>query len=168
MEKAKTVQLLCAEYEKKTKNNNTMYEVLAGNRVRKIPEMRTQEVMGVFEDYQEKLAKQPTYEISGSHNWKEGQLIEEGKDFEIKEIQWGSGTYVDYKRVAIPSVTNEEDELLNKRIKEFATNFFYWWYNQPGTNTDEGFASFLRTQEGEYFYKELKQLFKPSSSSLHS
>jgi hypothetical protein len=94
------------------------YEVLAGNRVRKIPEMRTQEVMGVFEDYEEKLAKQPIYPISGSHNWKEGQLIEEGKDFELNYERWtekkGEGGYdlrEGWLAIPIPSVTNEEDEL---------------------------------------------------------
>src|SRR4051812_40431276 len=93
-----------------------MYEVLAGNRVRKIPEMRTQEVMGVFEDYEEKLAKAPTYEISGSHNWKEGQLIEEGKDFEIVDRsinggKTGEGIVNDYVAWPFSPVTNEEDEL---------------------------------------------------------
>lgn len=70
-----------------------------------------------YEDYiqewEHQFSLERTYPISGSHPWKEGDEIEEGKDFEIKEIQWGAGTYVDYKRVAIPipSVTNEEDEL---------------------------------------------------------
>lgn len=24
-------------------------------------------------------------------------------------------------------------------LKEICTSFFYWWYNQPGSNTEQGF-----------------------------
>ena len=30
--------------------------------------------------------------------------------------------------------------------KEIVTNFFYWWHNQPGTNTEEGFEEWLKLQ----------------------
>jgi len=26
-----------------------------------------------------------------------------------------------------------------EKLKEFATAFFYWWYNSGGTNTEQGF-----------------------------
>jgi len=31
------------------------------------------------------------------------------------------------------------DKIPKEDIKELVTSFFYYWYNQPGTNTEEGF-----------------------------
>lgn len=31
-------------------------------------------------------------------------------------------------------------------VKEIATEFFYWWYNQPGSNTKEGFDDWWEKQ----------------------
>jgi len=31
------------------------------------------------------------------------------------------------------------DDVEYPRMKRIATSFFYWWYNQPGQNTSEGF-----------------------------
>ncbi len=28
--------------------------------------------------------------------------------------------------------------------KKMATDFFYWWYNQPGTNTQDGFDTWWK------------------------
>lgn len=32
-------------------------------------------------------------------------------------------------------------------LKEVATRFCYWWYNQPGTNTEQGFEDWWKLQE---------------------
>lgn len=105
------------------KKVNTMYEVLAGNGVRKkldkpepkrtdynIEHMTLDQEYAVFKTayavWKEELDQQPTYEISGSHNWKEGQLIEEGKDFELRHQKWEDekAIYVDTdKTFAIPN-----------------------------------------------------------------
>lgn len=31
-------------------------------------------------------------------------------------------------------------------VKEIATAFFYWWYNQPGCNTQQGFDEWWEKQ----------------------
>jgi len=31
--------------------------------------------------------------------------------------------------------------------KDFATKFYYWWHNQPGTNTNQGYDSWLEHLE---------------------
>lgn len=36
-----------------------------------------------------------------------------------------------------------------KTAKEIATKFFYWWYNQPSANTEQGFDSWAKTDEGK-------------------
>lgn len=33
------------------------------------------------------------------------------------------------------------------KLKEFTTSFFYWWHNQPGTNTQQGFDEWFRDSE---------------------
>lgn len=34
-------------------------------------------------------------------------------------------------------------------LKEFATAFFYNWYNSPGTNTQQGFDSWFDTEDAQ-------------------
>lgn len=34
-------------------------------------------------------------------------------------------------------------------LKEFATAFFYKWYNSPGTNTQQGFDSWYDTEDAQ-------------------
>jgi hypothetical protein len=114
-----------------------MYKVISGNKV--------------VDCKEEKV-----YNISGSHNWKEGQLIEEGKDFKFgmkeRKINEKYHALDPNSKVVypIPSVTNEEDELWSYVI-EFI------------------FLSDLSSEEKR---ERLKQHFtisrKPSSSSLHS
>lgn len=35
-------------------------------------------------------------------------------------------------------------------IKRIATDFFRWWYNQPGTNTDDGFDDWWKQNREKY------------------
>lgn len=34
-------------------------------------------------------------------------------------------------------------------LKGLATDFFYWWHNQPGTNTQDGFDEYAETEVGK-------------------
>ncbi len=43
--------------------------------------------------------------------------------------------------------TFEEKRL--KYVKEFATQFFFYWYNQPGSNTLQGYDAFIQTEKGK-------------------
>jgi len=43
------------------------------------------------------------------------------------------------------ALTLDEDKL-----KEIATDFFRWWYNQPGANTDQGFDEWLRLNRARF------------------
>lgn len=166
-----------------------MYEVLAGNRVRKMPEwtMKTSSYQGeglmtfdserdAYNKFHElvkydgqlqskvwepvKKENGEVYPISGSHNWKEGQLIEEGKDFKLEEsltdisfsVNGGepkphSKNILMKYAIPIPSV-DKEDEVWVELVTEID-----------------------RFKDSELLYKYLKQSFtisrKPSSSSLH-
>ena len=51
------------------------------------------------------------------------------KAFWLKEIEYW------YKEVS-------EEEYLKKKC----TKFFYWWYNQPGNNTGQGFDEWYKKQ----------------------
>ena len=31
-----------------------------------------------------------------------------------------------------------------ENIKKISTSFFYWWYNQDGSNTEQGFDSYVK------------------------
>ena len=47
---------------------------------------------------------------------------------------------------ALTSADEIIDELNAKHeadIREHAIKFFYWWHNQPGNNTEQGYESFL-------------------------
>ena len=35
-------------------------------------------------------------------------------------------------------------------LKEIATDFFRWWHNQPGANTDQGFDKWLRLNRARF------------------
>lgn len=39
----------------------------------------------------------------------------------------------------------EENERLKKQQGIVAKDFFYWWFNTPGTNTEQGYESYLKT-----------------------
>jgi hypothetical protein len=49
-----------------------------------------------------------------------------------------------------------EDELFKTKLskvnyvitKEIATKFYYWWHNQPGTNTEDGFDKWWKQWQG--------------------
>lgn len=40
-------------------------------------------------------------------------------------------------------------ECLAQYSKKIAVEFYYWWHNQPGTNTKEGFDDWWKLKEGE-------------------
>jgi hypothetical protein len=42
---------------------------------------------------------------------------------------------------------NEAQEI--EAIKKVATEFFYWWYNQKGSNTEQGFDEWAKTVDGQ-------------------
>lgn len=41
--------------------------------------------------------------------------------------------------------------MTKKDLKQFGTGFFYWWYNQEGTNTDQGFDSYWNHLRSKIF-----------------
>lgn len=38
-------------------------------------------------------------------------------------------------------------------LKKFCTSFFYWWHNQPGANTQQGFDSWMNTEEAAKLFR---------------
>lgn len=49
-----------------------------------------------------------------------------------------------------PSLTTKSYDLIRNdkdSVKEIAVNFFYWWHNQSGSNTSEGFDEYIKLQE---------------------
>lgn len=42
------------------------------------------------------------------------------------------------------------------KLKLYCTKFFYWWWNQKGSNTDQGFDEWTNTEE----YAQLREVFK--------
>ncbi len=48
-----------------------------------------------------------------------------------------------------------EIEVLNKASKEIATSFFYWWHNQPGANTQQGFSEWWVSPEARRIVDEI-------------
>lgn len=43
----------------------------------------------------------------------------------------------------------EPSKDVEAEAKELCTKFFYWWYNQKGSNTDQGFDDWAKTNEGK-------------------
>jgi hypothetical protein len=171
--------LLKSESIPSVKNINTMYEVLAGNRVRKkldkpepkrtdynIEHMTLDQEYAVFKTayavWKDELEKQPIYPISGSHNWKEGQLIEEGKDFEFgmkeRKINEKYHALDPNSKVVypIPSVTEEDGWTYDYKFLNDLTN---------KVNESE-WGEGLSMEQVEAVLIAIN--FQPSSSSLHS
>jgi len=48
-----------------------------------------------------------------------------------------------------------ETDLLNKIAKPIATRFFYWWHNQPGSNTESGFDDWWVSKEARSIVSEI-------------
>ena len=50
----------------------------------------------------------------------------------------------------VPSPGIEETETIKyyraDELKSLATDFFHWWHNQPGTNTQDGFDEWMKTR----------------------
>lgn len=44
----------------------------------------------------------------------------------------------------------QSNDIDKETAREIATKFFYWWYNQPGANTQQGFDKWWN----EVFVKE--------------
>ena len=42
---------------------------------------------------------------------------------------------------------SKERDRLRDGMKKHTVDFFYWWYNQPGTNTDKGYDAYIETLE---------------------
>lgn len=42
-----------------------------------------------------------------------------------------------------------------EKLKLFVVEFFYWWYNQPGNNTSEGYDLWLETKTGKELLSKL-------------
>ena len=38
---------------------------------------------------------------------------------------------------------------MEEKAKLLCTKFFYWWFNQPGNNTEQGFDEWAKTEEGK-------------------
>jgi hypothetical protein len=51
----------------------------------------------------------------------------------------------------VQSLAAHDAEVIEREAKPIATEFFRWWYNQPGSNTDQGFDEWwqLRHQAKE-------------------
>ena len=47
-----------------------------------------------------------------------------------------------------------KNELPEAVIKEVATEFFYWWHNQPGANTQQGFDDWWKSNKAKYGFGE--------------
>jgi len=45
-------------------------------------------------------------------------------------------------------------EEAGKKLKPVVIAFFYWWYNQPGSNTAQGFDDYITTIEGRQAIEE--------------
>lgn len=62
-------------------------------------------------------------------------LPEENERLGIIMFIIGGGQFVQATAWIACRLQNET----KRAIKKIATDFFYWWYNQPGTNTQQGF-----------------------------
>lgn len=65
-----------------------------------------------------------------------------------------------FKNIAIENINNkskiEELSIVDFDLaKEIGVKFFYWWYNQSGNNTEQGFK--------EWYYKEYNKKLKTSA-----
>ena len=63
-------------------------------------------------------------------------------------VSWDAEALISYltrSKTFAPIVRNRE------YAKRVATEFYYWWHNQPGTNTEQGFEEFWR----EFRMKEM-------------
>lgn len=45
---------------------------------------------------------------------------------------------------------NKENNPPPARLKEVATEFYYWWHNQPGTNTQQGFDDWWELNHSKF------------------
>ena len=43
-----------------------------------------------------------------------------------------------------------EKQIDKKTAKKLCTSFFYYWWNEPGTNTEEGFETWWKIREKAY------------------
>ena len=48
-----------------------------------------------------------------------------------------------------PTDITVESQSLDAIIKKLATDFFFWWYNQSGANTYQGFDEWWKKHAGE-------------------
>jgi hypothetical protein len=42
-------------------------------------------------------------------------------------------------------------------LKKFTTGFFYWWYNQDGSNTLQGYDEYIKTGEAVMLLDQMDQ-----------
>jgi len=73
-----------------------------------------------------------------------------------------------YQLALTSSPAQEVDDIIDKlnnkyqALEDFTLGFFYWWYNQKGNNTKEGFIDWIETEDGNKKLKEVCRFFKPS------
>lgn len=67
---------------------------------------------------------------------------EEGGDWSL----WNDSFLDDYEPVSAPSVPDSEVRYLftKDELVRFATGFYFWWHNSPGTNTYQGFEEWFK------------------------
>lgn len=75
---------------------------------------------------------------------------------------------LDYLRIRVGEMAaeierlHESPRITEQNALEIATQFFYWWHNQPGTNTMQGFGEWIKC-DGRTLLQKLnaeKQLVK--------
>lgn len=59
----------------------------------------------------------------------------------------------------------EENIITDEALKKFATKFFYHWWNQKGTNTEQGYSEWITTEEGIECIKNIEAAYK--ANPLH-
>jgi uncharacterized protein YccT (UPF0319 family) len=84
---------------------------------------------------------------------KSGQNTEEGFDNWIESY---AGQICLNEVNAVGPVELGETQVPSNAIKHLATKFFYYWFNAPGKNTDQGFDDWCKTKEGQICLSEVK------------
>jgi hypothetical protein len=58
------------------------------------------------------------------------------------------------------------NDKMREAAKKLATEFFYWWHNQPGSNTQSGFDDFAETGKGRELMAALHQQAESEPAAL--
>jgi len=68
--------------------------------------------------------------------------------------------HVDCERHEADQVSESVQRITEQDAREIATQFFYWWHNQPGKNTMQGFGEWI-TDEGRTLLAKLNEHREP-------